>query len=160
MNTITRMDGWEKLEAGMVDWMDRRGATCMRLSLGVIFLWFGVLKLVPGFSPAEALVEQTMLKLTLGLVPGALSVPVLGFGETLLGLSFLTGLGLRYAILLLMIHMAGTALPFLFLPGVVFGADLPSLTLEGQYIVKNLVLISGALIVGARALRVGEGRLV
>ena len=136
------------LESRAMGWIGRHGVLVMRLSLGVIFLWFGALKLFPGFSPAEGLAGRTIQQLSFGLVAPALGVPLLGVFETLLGLSLLTGYALRLTILALLAHMAGTAAPFLLLPEVTFTTDPLSLTLEGQYIIKNLVLISGALVVG------------
>ena len=139
----------DSAETCIYRWMARHGVACMRLSLGVIFLWFGGLKLFPGFSPAEALAGQTIMALTFGMVPPELSVPALGYIEALIGVALLSGKAMRLTLPALFVHMGGTALPFLLLPSVVFGDEAMTLSLEGQYIVKNLVILSGALVVGA-----------
>ena len=125
-------------------WMAENGIRLLRLAVGTVFVWFGALKLVPGLSPAEDLVRSVV-----PLIPGDLFVPVLGVWEILIGIGFLAGRGLRLAILLLFLQMPGTLLPVLLLPQRVFTALPFGLTLEGQYIVKNLVLVAAALVVGA-----------
>ena len=140
-------------DAQVLAWLARHGVACMRFSIAVVFLWFGLLKLFPGLSPAEELAGRTILALSLGMAPPELSVPVLGVFEAMLGGCLLTGRALRPALVALLVHMLGTSLPFLLLPDVVLGEEFPGLTLEGQYIVKNLVIISGAFIIGATSCR-------
>lgn len=125
-------------------WMAAHGVTLLRLAVGIVFVWFGALKLVPGLSPAEDLVRNTVT-----ILPGTVFVPLLGAWEVLIGLGFLTGRALRTTILLLFLQMPGTLLPIVLLPDRVFTAFPFGLTLEGQYIVKNLVLIAAALVIGA-----------
>jgi uncharacterized membrane protein YphA (DoxX/SURF4 family) len=150
----------EQLEAAAIVWMARYGTICMRLSLGIIFLWFGSLKLVPDLSPAEGLAGMTIETLTIGIVPPEVSVPLLGLFESVIGICLLTRRALRLTIFSLLVHMMGTVLPFVLFPGIVFQAGVLSPTLEGQYIIKNLVIVSGALVVGAtlhhRSARVRE----
>jgi uncharacterized membrane protein YphA (DoxX/SURF4 family) len=133
-------------------WMARAGIPILRIALGVIFIWFGALKLVPGLSPAEDLVIATV-----PFIPGSVFMPVLAVWEIVIGLGFVTGRALRLTILLLFLQMPGTMSPIFLLPERVFTAFPYGLTLEGQYIVKNLVLISAALVIGAT---VRGGRLV
>jgi uncharacterized membrane protein YphA (DoxX/SURF4 family) len=125
-------------------WMARHGLMILRIALGVVFVWFGALKLVPGLSPAEDLVRATV-----PLLPGRLFLPVLAIWEIVIGLGFLTGRALRLTILLLFLQMPGTLAPTVLLPERVFTVFPFGLTLEGQYIVKNLVLIAAALVIGA-----------
>jgi len=132
--------------------MARAGVPLLRVALGLIYLWFGALKLIPGLSPAEDLVLATVPAL-----PGGLFMPFLGLWEITIGLGFLTKRMLRITILLLFLQMPGTLSPIFLLPDRVFTVFPFGLTLEGQYIVKNLVLISAALIIGAT---VRGGRLV
>lgn len=134
----------EPIDVRITGWMARRGILLLRIALGVVFLWFGALKLVPGMSPAEELVRATA-----PFLPGDLFVPLLGAWEIAIGIGFLTGRALRLTILLLVLQMPGTLAPVVLLPGAVFEAPPFGLTLEGQYIVKNLVLIAAALVVGA-----------
>jgi uncharacterized membrane protein YkgB len=125
-------------------WMARAGIPILRVALGIVFVWFGALKLVPGLSPAEDLVVATV-----PFIPGSMFMPVLAVWEIAIGLGFLTGRALRITILLLFLQMPGTLSPIILLPERVFTAFPFGLTLEGQYIVKNLVLISAALVIGA-----------
>ncbi|MEJ2502861.1 MAG: DoxX family membrane protein [Gemmatimonadota bacterium] len=135
---------FERVDRRITRWMARAGVPILRVALGVVYVWFGALKLVPGLSPAEGLVRDTVR-----FIPGDLFVPFLGVWEVAIGLGFLTGRGLRLVILLLFLQMPGTLSPVVLLPDRVFTAFPFGLTLEGQYIVKNLVLIAAALVVGA-----------
>lgn len=139
---------FDRLDTRVTAWMARRGITLLRTSLGVVFLWFGALKLIPGLSPAEDLAARTILALTNGLVTPAVSVPVLGTWESLIGIGLLTGRALRATLLLLFMQMAGTVTPIFLFPHEVFSAPFVP-TMEGQYIIKNVVLISAALVIGA-----------
>jgi uncharacterized membrane protein YkgB len=146
---------WRRFDAAdtrITHWMARAGIPILRVALGIIFIWFGALKLVPGLSPAEGLVLATV-----PFMPGHTFMIILALWEIAIGLGFLTGRALRLAILLLFLQMPGTLSPIFLLPEVVFTAFPYGLTLEGQYIVKNLVLISAALVIGAT---VRGGRLV
>jgi uncharacterized membrane protein YkgB len=124
--------------------MARWGIPVMRLAMGIIFLWFGGLKLFPGLSPAEPLVIATVT-----IMPSTIFMPILAVWEIIIGLGFLTGKFLRTTILLLFLQMPGTMSPIFLLPDRVF-TEIPwALTLEGQYIFKNLVLISAAIVLGS-----------
>jgi uncharacterized membrane protein YkgB len=141
----------ENAEAELADWLARHAISLLRVSLGVVFGWCGALKLFPGLSPAEKLAGLTISALTGGLLVPAFSVPILGASECLIGFGLVSGRALRVTLAVLLFHMAGTVTPFALLPGSVFADGPFVLTLEGQYIVKNLVLVSGALVVGAAA---------
>jgi uncharacterized membrane protein YphA (DoxX/SURF4 family) len=143
---------FDSLDAQITHWMAANGITILRIALGLVFVWFGALKLFPGLSPAEDLVRATV-----PFLPGELFLPFLGIWEIVIGLGFLTGRALRLTILLLFLQMPGTMAPVVLLPEQVFTAFPFGLTLEGQYIVKNLVLIAAALVIGAT---VRGGRLV
>ncbi|HRI67117.1 MAG TPA: DoxX family protein [Polyangium sp.] len=129
--------------------MARSGIPLARIALGIVFFWFGVLKFFPGLSPAQDLAGRTISVLTFGLVDPALSLPILALWECAIGIGFLSGKYLRFTILLLFLQMAGTMLPILFFPHETFTLFPISPTLEGQYIIKNLVLVSVGLILGA-----------
>lgn len=143
---------YDATDTRITHWMARAGIPILRIALGIVFIWFGALKLVPGLSPAEDLVLATV-----PFIPGRLFMPVLAAWEMAIGLGFVTGRALRFTILLLFLQMPGTMSPIFLLPERVFTAFPYGLTLEGQYIVKNLVLISAALVIGAT---VRGGRLV
>jgi uncharacterized membrane protein YkgB len=139
----------DRLDALVIAWMARHAVACARVSLGVVFLWFGGLKLFPGLSPAEGLAGKTLLAMSGGLVEPWLSVPVLGAWEALMGLGLLTGVALRATLLSLLLHMAGTVTPAFLFPADVFARPPLGLTFEGQYIVKNVVLVGAAIVIGA-----------
>ena len=122
----------------------------LRYSLAVIFVWFGILKPI-GLSPAEGLVKQTVAWIPL-LSPDAW-VAVIGWWEVAIGVTFLFRRTVRFAIGLLAVQMVGTFLPLVMLPEVTFQRFPYAPTMEGQYIVKNLLIISAALVVGGTVRR-------
>jgi uncharacterized membrane protein YkgB len=127
----------------IVELMGRIGLPFLRLGIGVIFIWFGLLKPL-GLSPAADLLAKTVYWWTPELV-----VPALGWWEVAIGVTFLIPQLTRVAIFLLAIQMPGTFLPLVLLPEVCFSVFPFGLTLEGQYIVKNLVIIGAALVIGS-----------
>lgn len=143
----TRLDTLDALVAAFMRWA---AIPLARVGLGVVFFWFGVLKLT-GDSPANELVARTVT-----WFDPAWFLPVLGVWEALIGLCLLDpgrylGLGqwmTRVGVLLLLVQMPGTFLPLVTLPEVCFERVPWVPTLEGQYIIKNLVLIAAALAVG------------
>lgn len=140
---------YQKVDQALTRWMARHGIQLLRISLGVIFLWFGILKFFPGVSPAQDLAGRTIETLTMGLVTPAISLPVLAAWECLIGLGLLTGVAMRGVLLLLFLQMPGTITPVFLFPSEVFARVPYAPTLEGQYIIKNLVLISAAIVIGA-----------
>lgn len=141
---------WVKgADAAITRRMARSGVTLLRLSLGLVFFWFGVLKFFPGLSPAQDLALRTIDVLTFGLVPGRVALPVLAAWECLIGVGLASGVWLRATLLLLFAQMAGTVMPLFFFPHESFVRVPYAPTLEGQYIVKNLVLVTAAIVIGA-----------
>jgi uncharacterized membrane protein YkgB len=130
-------------------WMAKFGITFLRVSIGVIFIWFGGLKFFSGMSPAEDLALSTIDLLTFGLIPSNIALFLLATFEVLIGILMTSGKYLRFTILLLLGQMIGTMSPIILFPDIVF-ADIPFvLTIEGQYIFKNFVVISAAIVIGA-----------
>jgi uncharacterized membrane protein YphA (DoxX/SURF4 family) len=138
-----------ELEARLTRWLARYSLPLLRSSLGIVFLWFGVLKFFPDLSPAQDLAARTITTLTLGLIPPSSSLPLLALWECAIGLGLISGWQLRLTLLLLFAQMAGTFLPLIFFPAEVFAGFPYAPTLEGQYIIKNLVLVSAGLVIGA-----------
>ena len=138
------LEKFDKIDRVITYQMARWGIPFLRLAMGVVFLWFGVLKLFPGVSPAEPLVTATVT-----ILPAAIFMPILAVWEMLIGLGFLMGKLLRTTILLLFLQMPGTMSPIFLLPERVFAKFPWALTIEGQYIFKNLILISGAIVLGS-----------
>lgn len=133
----------QRLDQRIAAWMADHGPPLLRYALGVVFLWFGVLKLFAGASPAEELVKRTVY-----WFDASWFFPLLGAWEAAIGVGLLVRPLNRLAILLLLLQMPGTFLPLLIVPEACWIRFPFVLTLEGQYIVKNLVLISAALVVG------------
>jgi uncharacterized membrane protein YphA (DoxX/SURF4 family) len=144
MSHHTALERFDALDRRITHWMARAGIPILRVALGVVFVWFGALKLFPGMSPAEDLVRATV-----PWIPGGVFLPILAVWEIIIGLGFLTGRALRLTILLLYLQMPGTLAPIVLLPEQVFTVFPWGLTLEGQYIIKNLVLIAAALVIGS-----------
>jgi uncharacterized membrane protein YphA (DoxX/SURF4 family) len=148
---------FDVLDASITRWMARHGLPLLRISLGLVFLWFGALKFFPGLSPAQDLAARTIEALSFGTVHANVSVPLLAAWECLIGLGLLFGIFMRATLLLLAVQMAGTLMPLVLFPSEVFTRIPYAPTLEGQYIIKNAVLISAAIVLGAT---VRGGRLV
>lgn len=143
---------FDKIDRRITSWMARYGLVIMRVGLGIVFFWFGALKLVPGLSPAEELVRNTTY-----FVNPDWFIPVLAVWEMAIGLGLVVGKFMRLTLLLLFLQMPGTALPLVVLPEAVWTQFPYGLTLEGQYIIKNLVLIGAGLVLGGT---VRGGRVV
>lgn len=122
--------------------MKSNGLIFLRISLAIVFIWFGALKPF-GISPADALVRKTVYWFDPNVF-----VPVLGIWEVLIGITMLFKRTTRLSIFLLLLQMPGTMLPLVLLPDVCFTSFPFGLTLEGQYIIKNLILISAAIVIG------------
>ena len=135
----------DDLDARIVGWLQGHGMPLLRYSLGLVFFWFGLLKVI-GISPANALVTQTVF-----WWDAAWFVPALGLGECLIGLCFFHKPLVRLALVLMAGQMVGTFFPFLILPELTMNQTILVPTMEGQYILKNVVLIAGAMVVGAQA---------
>jgi len=133
---------FERVDRVVVAQMDRWSVPVLRTAIGVVFIWFGALKVV-GLSPAEPLVAATVY-----VVSPSLFIPVLGVWEILIGICLLYRPLIRLGILLLFLQLPGTFLPLILVPGAVFETFPYALTVEGQYIVKNLVIIGAALVIG------------
>jgi uncharacterized membrane protein YkgB len=131
------------LDQRIINFMSGYGIIILRIGLGIIFLWFGMLKFFPGLSPAENLVRNTVY-----FMDPDIFIPILALWESLIGIGLISGKFMRTTLLLLFLQMPGTALPLIILPDQVWTIFPFGLTLEGQYIVKNLVLIGAGLVLG------------
>lgn len=141
-------------------WVATHGVTVLRISVGIVFFWFGVLKFFPRLSPAEDLAARTIAALSFGVIKPAVSVPVLATWECLIGLSLVTGQYVRVALVTMFAHMIGTVTPLFLFPHETWSRVPYAATLEGQYILKNMVLVSAAFVVyaSARAHAFADGR--
>lgn len=148
---------YDRVDSGLAGWMAHHGVTMLRVSLGLIFVWFGFLKFFPGLSPAEGLAARTIGVLSFGLIPPAAALLILAVWESLIGIGLLTGRAMRLTLALLWLQMLGTVTPLFLFPQETWTVFPIAPTLEGQYIIKNLVLISAGLVLGAT---VRGGRMV
>ncbi len=140
---------YDQIDRSITACMARYGISLLRSSLGINFLWFGLLKFFPGMSPAQDLATNTIEQLTFGIVEPSVSIYILATWEMLIGLGLITGLFLRATLFLLFLQMLGTLTPLILFPEQTFVRFPYAPTLEGQYIIKNMVLISAALVVGS-----------
>jgi putative oxidoreductase len=127
-------------QPAVVESLQARGLTMLRIGIGLVFVWFGLPKLVPGLSPAEELVTRTVT-----CCDPSWFVPLLGTVEVVIGLCFWSRRFMPVGLLLMAGHMCGTVLPLFTLPEITW-KSFPVATLEGQYIIKNVVLIAGAMV--------------
>tara|TARA_S200000501_G_scaffold106420_1_gene99873 strand:- start:288 stop:722 length:435 start_codon:yes stop_codon:yes gene_type:complete len=124
----------------------------IRIPLFIIFFWFGFLKII-NLSPAQNLVIDTVFWMP--FLSAENWTIVIGFWEVLIAIFFLFKKTTLIAMILLLLQMTGTFLPLLILPEVTFQNSNPLLpTLEGQYIIKNIIIIAAALIIGRNKLKV------
>jgi uncharacterized membrane protein YkgB len=127
--------------------VSRRSIVFLRVSIGIIYTWFGALKFFHGYSPAEALAINTINKLTYNLVPQPANIILLAGWECAVGILLIAGRWLRPALVFLFLHMACTFTPLLFFPGESFRYPPYGFTLVGQYIMKNIIIICAAVVV-------------
>ncbi len=123
--------------------MARYGVGLLRGSLAVIFVWFGLLKVL-GLSPVAGLVAHTIYWFS-----PEVFIPILGWWEIVVGVGLLLHFALRLTLFLFWLQLIGTFLVLVFLPDVAFqGGNLFLLTLEGEFVIKNLILITAGIVIG------------
>lgn len=126
-------------------WLLKNAINLMRISIGVVYVWFGMLKFFPALSPAELLAERTIEMAFFDLVEGHVYILFLAGWEVMLGVAFLLNYKLKTMIPVMLFHMLCTIIPVFATPEEVFSYFPYGLTLTGQYIVKNFVLVTAAL---------------
>ena len=139
---------FNKIDPIITGWMNDYGLLLLRISVGIVFLWFGVLKFFPGVSAAQDLAIRTIQLLTFNLVPETLIINGLALWEVIIGIGLISGKFMRETLLLLFLQMIGTFTPIFLFPSEVFNYIPYGPTLEGQYIIKNIVIISAAIVLG------------
>ena len=138
----------DRVDAGVAGLMEVYGITILRVAVAIVFIWFGALK-VAGQSPVEDLVTDTVY-----WVDADFFVTFLGIWEIAIGIGLLLGVALRLVLLLFFTQMLGTFLTVVIHPGVVFDDSNPLLlTVTGEFIVKNLVLIAAGIVIGSTVRR-------
>lgn len=138
----------DRVDAVVLPFLRRLAVPLLRVSLGAVFVWFGMLKILDE-SPVSDLVANTVY-----WVDPDWFVPALGAFEVTVGVLLLVGRLLRLTVLLFVAQMVGTFLTFFVLPDVTFRDGNPLLlTVEGEFVAKNLVLLSAGLVVGTTVRR-------
>src|ERR687893_2030189 len=141
-------------------WLMRYSVTALRISMGLVYLGFGILKYFPGVSPAQDLALATTHLLSFGLVaalvPDSVAMVLIATLECTVGLLLLTGRWLRLTISLLAVHLVGILSPIVLLAGRMFDGPHHMPTLEGQYVLKDLILVTAAVVIATAARRRGR----
>jgi putative oxidoreductase len=131
-----------QLDEFVLDTLRSWSIPVLRLALGFVFLWFGALKIL-GSSPVAALIQETYT-----FLPISTFVFLLGVWEMLVGIGMILKRALRCVLLLLGVHLVGTFTAIWLNPHVFFVQGLPfRLTVDGEFVIKNVVLISAALVI-------------
>lgn len=128
-------------------WLAQHCITLLRVSMGVIIFGYGALKFFPGISPAENLVQTTTSLLTFGLVPDSVALVLVATLECAIGLSLIIGRGLQVTIYLLMFWAIGILSPVVLMPERLFSGPNHAPTLEGQYVLKDIVFLTASLVI-------------
>ncbi len=135
----------DHIDRGVTDFLRRWSIPALRISVAVVFVWFGALK-VFDVTPVTELVADTVYWFDPDWV-----VPALGWLELIVGLGLLFKVALRPVLALFALQMAGTFLVLVVQPGVAFQDGNPLLlTTEGEFVIKNLVLLSAGMVIGSR----------
>ncbi|MGW9245048.1 DUF417 domain-containing protein [Streptomyces badius] len=143
----------------LAELVDTHALTLLRATVGLVFVGFGVLKLFPSASPAEQLAVDAATKMTLGLVPETVLLLSLAALETAIGIGLIAGRRLlRPALVAFFLHMGGVFSTLFLLPDAMWQPHSPAPTMEGQYVVKNVVLVAVCLVVAAHEWSHGDGR--
>jgi len=129
-------------------WMADNGIAFLRVSIGIIFLWFGFLKYFPGLSPIEDLALRTTRALTFNIFSDNAMAIGLATLECMIGIGLIAGKFLRITLLLLLVQLTGAISPLFIFPAEVFKIIPIVPKLAGQYIIKDIVLISAGILIG------------
>ena len=147
----SEMDRLRRLDRQISTFFRRWGIPALRVSVAIVFIWFGALK-VFGVTPVADLVANTVY-----WFDPDLAVPAIGVVEVVVGLGLLFRVAMRAVLGLFFLQMIGTFLVLILLPDVAFQDGNPLLlTVEGEFVVKNLVLISAGMVI-AGTVEIGEG---
>ena len=147
---MTSSKSWyRRTEKIITLWLADHSIPYLRIVLGIIFLWFGFLKFFPDVSAAEELATRTIEKITFDSIPDSVAVILLATWECFIGIGLIMGKFMRITLVLLFLQMIGTIMPLFFFPVDTFVRIPYAPSLEGQYIIKNFVIIGVAMILAA-----------
>jgi uncharacterized membrane protein YkgB len=134
-------------------WLERYSVPLLRISMGLVIFGFGVLKYFPGVSPAQSIVLEVNHRLTFGLIPDNVTLVLFATIESLIGLSLITGWGLRVIIYPLAVWAVAILSPIVLFPGRLFSGPDHAPTLEGQYVLKDVILLTACLVIATHVRR-------
>ncbi len=117
----------------------------LAISIGLVYIWFGGLKFFPEFSPAENLAKNTIDMISFGIIPSNVSIILLAIWETAVGFLLILNIYRKQTIVIALVHMIFTFTPMFFFPEQSFSEAPMGFTLVGQYIFKNIIIISALL---------------
>lgn len=143
----------ESVEKRVTRFAGDAGIPLLRIGLGVVYLWFGVLKLFPGGSPAQDLVDRTVSALTFGIIHGDLARVSAAITEIGIALVLLSFRAPRLCAVLLIGHVVLVSTPLVLFPGEMWAGPLQA-SFEAQYILKNLVTVAAAVVIASSHPRV------
>jgi len=138
---------FQKLDDILVSGLHRWALPVLRVSLAIVFLWFGLLKLF-GVSPVVELIQTSF-----SFMPYPAFITILGVWEVLIGLGLLFKIAPRVTLPLLWLQMLGTFGSLVLNPGLFFSGNVFLLTTEGEFVVKNLVLVAASLVIGSHDIK-------
>lgn len=140
----------EFLEGKLLQLANRYSLSFLRISIGLVYFVFGVLKFFPSLSPAEELAGETINMMTFGLISPAIGLVLLAIMESAIGFLLITNRAVKLVLVVAISHMLCTFLPLILLPSYSF-QDAPfTLSIVGQYIIKNIILVSAMLVLYAQ----------
>ncbi len=128
------------------------GLIFLRISIGSIYLIFGSLKFFPNLSPAEELAGVTINMMTFNIISASTGLFLLAIMESGIGLLLILNKQMKKVLVIALLHMVCTFLPLILLPGYSFQDSPFTLSIVGQYILKNLILVSAMLVLYANTL--------
>lgn len=151
MGIEDRLIAVEKVVHGV---LVRHSITALRVTVGAVF--FGFLKFFPGVSPAQDLAVRTIHALTFGVVPWQVGIVVIASLECFIGICLLANRWMRLAGWLLVAQLVGVLAPIVLLTGRLFSGPHNAPTLEGQYVLKDIILVAAGMAIAAGTFRGGR----
>lgn len=136
---------FDRIDRHITRFMAETGIKLLRISIGIVYLWFGALKVI-GVSPAAPLISDAWSFMPM---PPNTFVQIIGVLEILIGLGFISRIAMRLVIGAMLMQMLGAMSPLILAPDRMWAQFPHALTLEGQYVIKDIILISAALVIGA-----------
>lgn len=146
-DTRSRKEQFEHLDRRITTWMRRHGHYLERWAIGVVFVWFGMLKVLE-YKSATSIIAETVYA-----GDPATTARLLGLWEAAIGLCLVIRPLARVAIALLVVRLPGTLLALVLKPDVCWTDVALVPTIQGQYLIKDAILFSAAIMIGGELRR-------